>query len=106
VRSNVTQQGLKWPDGCPPGPKIDVTWIDSASDEPWVTSRNHTDVVEIHTCGWLFYEDDKQIKVCGSYYWSHGDITVGEAIAIPKVAILTGSCYQPAKTPSGKRSKC
>ncbi len=74
--------------GGPPGPKKELIWIDSASGECWGETSDHCDIVEIHSSGWVFHIDEDQVKICGSYYWDGDTCCVGEAIAIPRVAIL------------------
>ena len=75
---------------------VEISWIDSAaSDTAWLDKRKLPLPVIIVTHGFLVAESNEHVCIASSYYDdTEGNMTIGEAIAIPKVAVLSPKKYK------------
>lgn len=75
---------------------VEIKWIDSAaSDAAWLDKKKLPVPITIISHGFLVAESNEHICVASSYHNdSDGNMTIGEAIAIPKIAVLSPGRYK------------
>ena len=75
-----------------PYKKICIKWYDANSSSGWLNleSMQKFEPALCHSNGWIFEENDKYIKIFGTYSIDKDDNTIeyGEIICIPKIWIV------------------
>jgi hypothetical protein len=75
-----------------PYKKISIKWYDANSSSGWLNleSMQKFEPALCHSNGWIFEENDKYIKIFGTYSIDKDDNTIeyGEIICIPKIWIV------------------
>lgn len=75
-----------------PYKKISLKWYDANSSSGWLAleAMQKFEPAVCHTNGWVFEDNDKFIKIFGTYSIDKDDATIefGEIICIPKSWLL------------------